>query len=184
MLQQQVGNHENLLKGLSFQSSSRQWRMPMRHVSNYLRRNWEITLYDLVGMPSCLPVRPRKYSVRRKRQRALLEFARHSLVELDLTRNGSEEEALERAQLCWDDGNWVYKDVNPHRYGSDGAVKLFIGCLRGFQVLKYIRAQNEMFVEEDSVNAAGGGKVHRLVDLLPASMEMIALAKSRLSWED
>ena len=120
---------------------------------------------------------------------SLLEFARHSLVELDLTRNSSEEEqsakeALEHAQLCRDDRCGVYKDVKPHRYESDSTVKLFIGSLRGFQVLKYIRAQNEMFVEEDSVNAAGGGKVHRLVDLLPASVKMIALAKPRLSWED
>ena len=94
------------------------------------------------------------------------------------------KEAPERAQLCWDDGNWKYKDAKNHHHETDDTLKLFMGSLQGFQVLKYIRVQNEAFVEEDSVDAASGRKVHRLVDLLPASVEMVVLARPRSSWND
>lgn len=86
----------------------------------------------------------------------LLEFAAHSLVELDLTRNGS-------------------KGLQ-HRH----RVTPFIGSLRGFQVLKDIRIQNEGFVEEDAERFASGTAVHRLVDLLPASVVVVALATPQL----
>lgn len=120
---------------------------------------------------------------------SLLESARHSLIELDLTRNGGKgqqraEEAPGRARLCWEDGTWIHKDMKNHQYESEGTLKLFIGSLRGFLVLKYIRLQSEAFVEEESVDAAGGRRVHRLVDLLPASMETMTLASPQLTRDD
>lgn len=113
----------------------------------------------------------------------LLQSACHSLVELDLTRNDSTELQLERKareqkrrglyeNLNWDAENVV--DTVP------GTVNLFMGSLRGFQVLKYIRVQEEAFVEEDLDGAGRGRQVHRLVDLLPASVVRIALATPRL----
>ena len=117
----------------------------------------------------------------------LLQFAGHSLVELDLTRNGSremklEQEARRSKRLC----------LNEKHDGDDknaantlpGTVNLFMGSLRGFRVLKYIRVQNEAFVEEDPKGAAGGRQVHRLVDLLPASVVRIALAMPRLCHQE
>ena len=77
-----------------------------------------------------------------------------------------------------------YEDVENDNDESDGTVKLFMGSLREFQVLKYVRVQNEAFVEEDPVNSASARIVHRSVDLLPASVETITLATPRLSQKD
>ncbi|KAF6231450.1 hypothetical protein HO173_010411 [Letharia columbiana] len=65
-----------------------------------------------------------------------------------------------------------------------GIVKPFMGSLRGFQVLKNIRVQNEAFVEEDLEGSAGGRTVHRLVDLLPASVVNVTLAMPQLSGKE
>ena len=119
---------------------------------------------------------------------SLLEFARHSLVDLDLTRNSSREqqrveETRERVQTPW--GKWYEeKDAQDYKDWNEGTVRLFMGSLRGFQVLKYVRVQNEAFVEEASVDRANGKMVHRLVDLLPASVEIVTLATPRLSQKD
>ena len=118
---------------------------------------------------------------------SLLQFARHSLVDLDLTRNSRErqlaEEASEGMQPPW--GDWREDiDVQNYQYWSKGTVKLFMGCLRGFEALKYVRVENEAFVEEDPMDTAGVRVVHRLVDLLPASVEIVTLARPRLSEED
>lgn len=122
---------------------------------------------------------------------SLLESAGHSLVELDLTRNGSSEqqrakEARERARTGCGELR-AYEDVENDNDESDGTVKLFMGSHRGFQVFKYVRVQNEAFVEEDSedsVNSASARIVHRLVDLLPAMVETITLTTPRLSRKD
>ena len=101
----------------------------------------------------------------------LLEFADHSLVRLDLTRNGSREmqrgeDARKGLEKCWpkmeeDEDDEIVSIVKPS-----------IGSLRGFQVLKYIRDKYKAFIEED----LRGRTVHRLVDLLPASVVNVALA--------
>lgn len=113
----------------------------------------------------------------------LLQFAGHSLVELDLTRNGSRELRLEQKvrrskRLCLSRKH--DRDDENVTNTLPGTVNLFMGSLQGFRVLKYIRVQNEAFVEEDPENAARGRQVHRLVDLLPASVVRIALATPRL----
>ncbi len=104
---------------------------------------------------------------------SLLEFAAPSLAELDLTRSsGMEvqgvEEVLRRVGENLGLGGKLNK-FNP-----------FIGSLRGFQVLKYIRVQYEAFVEESRGNSEDGGTVHRMVDILPASLERVVLAIPRL----
>ena len=65
-----------------------------------------------------------------------------------------------------------------------GIVKPFIGSLQEFQVLKYIRVYNDAFVEDDSEGSAGGITVHRLVDLLPASMVTVTLAMPDLTKQE
>ena len=113
----------------------------------------------------------------------LLQFASHSLVELDLTRSSSSEmqrafKALERMQ----EGHKGKNDADDHdeEHKLSGPVNLFMGSLRGFEVLKYIRVQNEALVEEDAGGSTGSRKVHRLVDLLPASVVRVSLALPRL----
>ena len=119
---------------------------------------------------------------------SLLEFAGHSLVDLDLTRNGSrEEELLERTRdhPCHPPRMWFGRDDDRDRdYICPGPVEPFLGSLRGFQVLKNIRVQNEGFVEEDPKDPANGRRVHRLVDLLPASVERVELALPQLCIEE
>lgn len=51
-------------------------------------------------------------------------------------------------------------------------VKPFIGSLRGFQVLKYIRDQNKAFIEED----LRGRTVHRLL-VANSGVQLIATRK-------
>ena len=118
---------------------------------------------------------------------SLLEFACHSLVDLDLTRNSREqqraEETRERVQPPW--GKWSEgKDLQNYKDWSGGTVRLFMGPLREFQVLKYVRVQNEAFVQEDSRYCADRRMVHRLVDLLPVSVAIVKLATPRLSQKD
>ena len=113
----------------------------------------------------------------------LLKFAKHSLVELDLTRYGSNE--LQLAEEARDPMRWGLEGENDVDGDGEytelpGPVNLYMGSLRRFQVLKYIRVQNEAFVEEDPKFPALGRKVYRLVDLLPASVVRVTLALPRL----
>ena len=101
---------------------------------------------------------------------SLLEFAGHSLVQLDLTWTCHTEMQAEEDASRPMRHNRVIGDIKP-----------FMGSLRGFQVLKHIRVQNEAFVEEDTENLAGDRTVHRLVDLLPASVVDVTLAMPHLS---
>ena len=113
----------------------------------------------------------------------LLQFASHSLVELDLTRSGScEMQLAEKARERMEEGHKGKSDTDEHDkdFKLSGPVKLFMGSLRGFEVLKYIRIQNEALVEEDTDGSTGSRKVHRLVDLLPASVVRVSLALPRL----
>ena len=114
---------------------------------------------------------------------SLLQFARHSLVELDLTRSGSTE--MQRAEKALERMHEDHKgknDTNDHDedFKLSGPVNLFMGSLRGFEVLKYIRVQNEALVEEDIEGSTRNRRVHRLVDLLPASVVRVSLALPRL----
>ena len=113
----------------------------------------------------------------------LLQFASHSLVELDLTRSGSSEMQLaEKAHERMQEGHKGKNDADDHDedFKLSGPVNLFVGSLRGFEVLKYIRVQNEALVEEDTEGFTSIRKVHRLVDLLPASVVRVSLALPRL----
>ena len=120
---------------------------------------------------------------------SLLEFAGHSLVRLDLTRDGNDEtlraeEARARASIGF--GMLGYQEERDHVYpgGKHSRVNLFIGSLRGFQVLELIRVQNEAFVEENIQGSVRSRRVHRLVDILPASVVEIELALPPLFTED
>lgn len=118
----------------------------------------------------------------------LLAFARHSLVELDLTRNSSRGmqrvgEANDRTK--WGHREWQGEGDDEVEYHSlPGTIQPFIGSLRGFQVLKYTRVQNEASVEEHPEDPACGRTVHRMVDLLPYSVVTITLAMPLLCKED
>ena len=110
---------------------------------------------------------------------SLLKFAGHSLVNLDLTRNGKEpctfgERSLEDKKEVEDEDENESEDDGTH-----GILRPFMGSLRGFEVLKSIRVQNEMFVEQGAKRI-----VHRLVDLLPASIVEVSLAKPILNKKD
>lgn len=117
---------------------------------------------------------------------SLLEFAGHSLVELDLTRTSSRE--LQRVESARQrmEGVWAAREEgeDDKNEGVSGIVKPFMGSLREFQVLKYICVQNEAFVEEDLEGSAGGRTVHRVVDLLPASVVSVTLAMPHLSKQE
>ncbi len=104
---------------------------------------------------------------------SLLETAGHSLVQLDLTWTCKREMQHE------EDAPWRMEEDEDDEVIGD--VKPFMGSLRGFQVLKHIRVQNEAFVEEDTDNSTGDRTVHRVVDLLPASVVDITLAMPHLS---
>lgn len=96
----------------------------------------------------------------RKILNSLLNNAGHSLVRLHLTCFGR----LDQDDLDAD-------DLDPSDY-------IFIGSLRGFQVLKTITVNNAMFIEKCLDTEAGGKKsfkVHRLVDQLPTSIEKLSL---------
>lgn len=125
---------------------------------------------------------------------SLIKFASHSLVKLDLTRDGMTEtecarEARMRVEGATEDEGiddqaiWEYFEtgVTPGNYDLPNS---FIYSLRKFQVLKDIRVQNEAFVEEYVENAARGRTVHPLVDILPASAEHVILALRQLCEED
>lgn len=94
---------------------------------------------------------------------SLLANASHSLVRFDLTLEG----------LLYSD---EYKMVYLHG-------QIFIGSLRGFQVLKKIRVNNTMFIKRIVATGMIGKKlcrIHRLVDLLPASTEELQLNELEL----
>ena len=114
----------------------------------------------------------------------LLQFASHSLLELDLTRSGSSEMQLaEKARERMEEGHKGKNDEDEQHdedFKLTGPVNLFMGSLRGFEVLKYIRVQNEALVEEDTEGFTSSRKVHRLVDVLPASVVRVSLALPRL----
>ena len=113
----------------------------------------------------------------------LLQFASHSLVELDLTRSGStEKQRAEKARERLREGRKGKNDADDDEedFKLSGPVNLFMGSLQGFQVLKYIRIQHEAMVEEDAGGSSGSRKVHRLVDVLPASAVRVSLALPRL----
>ena len=125
---------------------------------------------------------------------ALINFAGHSLVKLDLTRDGMTEtecarETRMRVEGATEDEGiddqaiWEYRETSlmPENYDLP---KSFICSLRKFQVLKDIRVQNEAFVEEYVENAARGRTVHPLVDILPASAELVILALPQLCEKD
>ena len=104
---------------------------------------------------------------------SLLEFAAPSLAELNLTRSsGVEAQGVEKVRRRMEE-NLEFGE-NPTNFNP------FIGSLRGFQVLKYIRIQYEAFVEGGRGSSEDGRTVHRIVDILPASVERVVLAKPRL----
>ena len=95
---------------------------------------------------------------------SLLVNASHSLVRFDLI--------LEN--LTWSDR---YRMVYLHG-------QIFIGSLRGFQVLKKIRVNNTMFIKRIAAPAIIGKKfcqTHRLADLLPPSTEELQLIELELA---
>ena len=107
---------------------------------------------------------------------SLIVYAGHSLVSLNLTRiggeeiHGAEEEFMDPRKHDDDEfEKFIMKEVMP-----------FMGSLRGFQVLKYIRVPNEVFVDEDAKDSPTGRMVHPLVDRLPASVRRLALAMPQL----
>ena len=125
---------------------------------------------------------------------SLVKFASHSLVKLDLTRNGmTETQCAREAHMrmegaAEDDGrteeqeDWTF---GKHKIGKGYDLpKTFIDSLVKFQVLKDIRVQSEAFVEEHVENTARGRTVHPLVDILPASAEHVVLALPQLCEED
>ena len=126
---------------------------------------------------------------------SLLQFASHSLVELDLTRSSSRE--IQREQQILEElrcgiGKREERRIREENlYGRNsnvqdplpGPVNLFMGSLRGFQVLEYVRVQSEMFVEENAEGSASGRTVHRFVDLMPSSVERVALVGPGLYWK-
>ena len=126
---------------------------------------------------------------------SLINFASHSLVKLDLTRNGMTEtqcarEARMRIEGAAEDegtdeeqGEWMFEEYLVREENYD-LPKTFIYSLRRFQVLKDIRVQNEAFVEDYVENAARGRKLHPLVEILPASTEHVILALPQLCEED
>lgn len=110
---------------------------------------YEYTGYELGGFE------PRKIV------NSLLRNAGHSLVRLHLT-----DENPINSPDRWDNGERV-----PHG-------KIFIGSLREFQVLKTITVNNAMLVEKNLNTETGGKesfKIHRLVDLLPTSIEKLSV---------
>ena len=114
---------------------------------------------------------------------SLLETAGHSLVNLDLTLNSRrEDQRREEAWGCMKRS--LDEKEGDQNYGINGISKRFMGSLRGFEVLENIRVQNEMLVEEAPDDKIGQRVVHRLVDLLPASIVEVSLAKPLLSKDD
>lgn len=102
----------------------------------------------------------------RKIVKCLLAYASHSLLRLDLT-----GKKVPR---------WIGKVGSPHDSDVDEEVSrgcVFMGSLRGFQVLKTVRVNHAMFVEKNLRAGTDGQetKVYRLVDLLPASIEKLSL---------
>ena len=96
---------------------------------------------------------------------SLRAYASHSLQSLDLT--GQSRTIFKRHSN--DDS-----DIGEGAFGSC----LFMGSLRDFQVLKTVRVNNALFIEkfpDTSTNYENSFKVHRLVDLLPTSIEKLSL---------
>ena len=75
---------------------------------------------------------------------SLLTYARHSLVDLDLTRNGTgeiqQEEEDQKRTLCFVEQQEDEDDEDEGVITQEA--KPFMGSLRGFEVLKNIRVQN------------------------------------------
>ena len=133
---------------------------------------------------------------------SLVKFASHSLVKLDITRNGmTETQCARETQMrmegaAEDDGRDEEQGVRTFDWTFDwnfskckigkgyDLPKTFIGSLREFQVLKDIRVQSEAFVEGHVENTARGRTVHPLVDILPASAEHVVLALPQVCEED
>ena len=131
---------------------------------------------------------------------SLVKFASHSLVKLDITRNGMTETQCARETrmrmkgAAEDDGrdeeqedwtfSWGWKVAESKIGKGYDLPKTFIDSLRKFKVLKDIRVQAEAFVEGKFENGARGRTVHPLVDILPASAEKAVLALPQLCEED
>ena len=123
----------------------------------------------------------------------LVQFASHSLVKLDLTRNGmTETQCAREAHMRMDGAAGDDEEEEQRNWAFDGFLigegydlpKTFIDSLRKFQVLKNIRVQSEAFVEEYVGFSARRRTVHSLVDILPASAEHVVLALPQLCEED
>ena len=78
--------------------------------------------------------------------RSLLQFSKHSLVQLDLT-------------------DWAHKPRESIYRG------LYMGSLQDFQALKNLRVEYRMFVEGIGHTV----KTHRMIDLIPVSLESVTL---------
>lgn len=81
---------------------------------------------------------------------SLLQSASHSLVSLDLT----------------DNAHWSGQLI---RQGH------FIGSFQGFRVLKRLRVEHRMFAEYDSWLSVRCLRVHRMIDVIPVSVESVTL---------
>ena len=110
----------------------------------------------------------------RKIVNSLSTHASHSLRCLKLTGNGEHVEDF-NSMFCW------YKPLVSDSDFVTLRACIFMGSLRDFQVLKDVRVNHAMFIEKitgvdtDKTSI----KVHRLVDLLPASIEKLSLIGER-----
>lgn len=107
--------------------------------------------------------------------KSLLTHAGHSLCVLDLT-------GKDRYNV-WsdsDDDHWEEPDDSDDYRDDETSLPLdfFMGSLRHFRLLRTVKVDSAMFIEK-VFNADTDGrissKVHRLVDLLPKSIEKLAL---------
>ena len=91
---------------------------------------------------------------------SLLQSASRSLVSLDLTDLGF--------KFC----------------DSEIEKSRFMGSLQGFQVLKRIRVEYILFVEHVPTRSAQVIQIHRIADVIPASLESVTLVGPELSMDD
>ena len=115
----------------------------------------------------------------RKIVNSLLAHARHSLRRLDLTSQDKKAVGVHRTHE-W--GDMIDIDTAVDVDVDDPALRgcVFIRSLRYFQVLKTVRLNSAMFVEKvpsTETNSKESSKVHRLVDILPTSIEELHLVE-------
>ncbi|CAF9935748.1 hypothetical protein IMSHALPRED_010330 [Imshaugia aleurites] len=77
-------------------------------------------------------------------------------------------------------------DLTEHWHKSSGSIHacLFIGSLRGFQLLTEIRVEYRMFVENYPQYSVRGVRTHRMIDILPVTTEMVTLTGPMMDKED